>query len=127
MKTRRVAKQTDPRFPAGATGVWMVRTVVNTRESDAERFQKGGELTLRRLEFGRPVQPATDAGLVGDHDERPPIPRHRRQAVAGAIEQAHLGGVVEIARVLDDSAISVEEDGDELHRVRCLTESMICR
>jgi hypothetical protein len=97
-------------FDDGLRGV-EERTVVGGVERGALRDEESDHPLVNELQ-GRLVDvPAGDPGLIRYHDDEVAVVAESADRVADAGQQPHLVRVSDIAPVLDDRTISIEEDG----------------
>src|SRR4051812_34115316 len=81
-------------------------------------------LTSPVFRFGK--KSASDARLVGDDDREETALVQSLDGLCCSWEEANLGGVVQIAGVLDDGAVPVEEDGAPASERRRAHEMRAC-
>jgi len=103
-------EEAGKRLAAVAAGVRCVRAVpraVDARPCFGEKFD---EAVVGRAIVGLAVETPSDAGLVGDDDDREASVVQSSDCRRGALGQSDVIGGAEIAGVLDDRAVPVEED-----------------
>ena len=96
----------------------MVGAVVDGDEGDALFLELCGHPVHERFEVGGGVEAARDAGLVGDDDQL--VAKRLGGAAEGedAVDEADVGGAVEVADLVVDDAVAVEEESFLSHRLR---------
>ena len=88
----------------------MVRTVEPGVDGRAAAGELGGEVRVHVADERLAEQPARDAGLVGDHDEGEAGPAQQAERVGRPRVEGHLIEAIEVADVVDERAIPIEED-----------------
>jgi hypothetical protein len=96
-------------------GVRAVPRAVHVRAGRGEEIE---EALVGRAVVGLGVEPPTDAGLVGDDHDREAGVVQSRDRRRGILDQPYAFGAAEVAGVLDDRAVPVEEDAGTAGRGR---------
>ena len=89
----------------------MVRAVVRRVERRARGREAGADVRVDALDRLDVDHPLRDARLVGDHHEREPRALEHHEGLGGVGEQAHALEAIDVARLLDERAVAVEEHG----------------
>jgi hypothetical protein len=107
---RRFEDHTGCRLPPPTVSVGRMRASELGIENDILRVEKRAKPRGDRLIIGPAIQSPPDAGLVGDEDQRKAGVVEAAERGGGTGNEPDLLGIVDIAGILDDSAVTIDEE-----------------